>query len=115
MDDIFMEQTLETLAAVFRREIIVPSKVQSMSNEKIERLSVTAIEDRVRLSELCKEDEEKDSGPLFGSRSVGSPSSSKTSDVPSTDTILEERMRLFNSRGPRSRRSKSISVACFSI
>ena len=115
MDDIFMEQNLETLAAVFQQEIIVPSKVQSMSNEKIERLGVTAIEDRVRLSELCKEDEEKDSGPLFGSRSVGSPSSSKTRDIPSTDTILEERMRLFNSRGPRSRRSKSISVACFSI
>ena len=44
-----------------------------MSNEKIERLDVTAIGDRVRLRELCKEDEEK-----------------------------EERMRLFNSRGPQS-------------
>ena len=28
-----------------------------MSNEKIERLGVTAIGDRVRLRELCKEDE----------------------------------------------------------
>ena len=32
------------LAAVFRREIIVPSIVQSMGNEKIERLDVTAME-----------------------------------------------------------------------
>ena len=47
MDDIFTELNLETLAAVFRREIIVPSIVQSMSNEKIERLDVTAIGDRV--------------------------------------------------------------------
>ena len=29
-----------------------------MNNEKIERLDVTAIGDRVRLRELCKEDEE---------------------------------------------------------
>ena len=49
MDDIFTELNLETLAAVFRREIIVPSIVQSMSNEKIERLDVTATGDRVRL------------------------------------------------------------------
>ena len=41
------KRNLETLAAAFRREIIVPSIVQSMSNEKIERLDVTAIEDRV--------------------------------------------------------------------
>ena len=47
MDDIFTELNLETLAAVFQREIIVPSIVQSMSNEKIERLDVTAIGDRV--------------------------------------------------------------------
>ena len=40
MDDIFTELNLETLAAVFRREIIVPSIVQSISNEKIERLDV---------------------------------------------------------------------------
>ena len=33
MDDIFTELNLETLAPVFRREIIVPSIVQSMSNE----------------------------------------------------------------------------------
>ena len=58
MNDIFTELNLETLAAVFQREIIVPSIVQSMSNEKIERLDVTAIGDRVRLRELCKEDEE---------------------------------------------------------
>ena len=44
------------LAAVFRREIIVPLIVQSMSNEKIERLGVTAIGHRVQLRELCKED-----------------------------------------------------------
>ena len=48
MDDILMELNLETLARVFRREIIVPSIVQSMSNEKIELLGVTAIVDRVR-------------------------------------------------------------------
>ena len=48
MDDIFTELKLETLAAVFRREIIAPSIVQSMSNEKIERLDVTATGDRVR-------------------------------------------------------------------
>ena len=36
MDDILTEENLQTLAAVFRREIIVPSIVQSMSNEKIE-------------------------------------------------------------------------------
>ena len=47
MDDIFTELNFETLAAVFRREIIVPSIFQSMSNEKIERLVVTATGDRV--------------------------------------------------------------------
>ena len=47
MDDILMALNLETLAAVFRREIIVPSIVQAMSNETIERLGVTAIGDRV--------------------------------------------------------------------
>ena len=47
MDEILTELNLETLAAVFQREIIVPSIVQSMSNEKIERLGVTAIGDRV--------------------------------------------------------------------
>ena len=36
MDDILTELNLETLAAVFRREIIVPLIVQSMSNENIE-------------------------------------------------------------------------------
>ena len=38
MDDILTELHLEMLAAVFRQEIIiiVPSIVQSMSNEKIE-------------------------------------------------------------------------------
>ena len=71
MDDIFTELNLETLAAVFRREIIVPSIVQTMSNEKIERLDVTATGDRVRLRELCKEDEENNSRSSFGSRSVG--------------------------------------------
>ena len=45
MDDIFMELNLETLTAVFCWEIIVLSIVQSMSNEKIERLDVTAIVD----------------------------------------------------------------------
>ena len=54
MDDIFTELNLETLASVFRQEIIVPSIVQSMSNEKIKRLDVTATGDRVRLRELCK-------------------------------------------------------------
>ena len=47
MDEILTELNLETLAAVFQGEIIVPSIVQSMSNEKIERLGVTAIGDRV--------------------------------------------------------------------
>ena len=32
-----------------------------MNNEKVERLDVTAIGDRVRLRELCKEDEENNS------------------------------------------------------
>ena len=82
MDEILTELNLETLAAVFQGEIIVPSIVQSMSNEKIERLGVTAIGDRVRLRELCKEDEESNSRSSFGSRSVGSPSTSRTGDVP---------------------------------
>ena len=82
MDDIFTELNLETLAAVFGLEIIIPLIVQSMSNEKIERLDVTAIGDRVRLRELCKEDEENNSRSSFGSRSVGSPSSNRTSGVP---------------------------------
>ena len=43
MNDIFTELNLEMLAAVFRREIIVPSIVQSMSNGKIERLDETVI------------------------------------------------------------------------
>ena len=100
MDDILTEEIL--LAAVFRREIIVPSIVQSMSNEKIERPGVTAIGDPVRLHELCKEDEENNNRSSFGSRSVGSPSTSRTDDVPQADAVLEEGMRLFNSRGPRS-------------
>ena len=41
MDDILTELNLETLAAVFRQEIIVPSIVQSMSNEKILNSNVT--------------------------------------------------------------------------
>ena len=82
MDDILTELNLETLAAVFQGEVIVLSIVQSMSNEKIERLGVTAIGDRVRLRELCKEDEEDISRSSFGSRSVGSPSTSRTGDVP---------------------------------
>ena len=41
MNDIFTELNLATLPVVFRQEIIVPSIVQSMSNEKIERLDVT--------------------------------------------------------------------------
>ena len=43
MDDILTELNLERLAAVFQQEIIVPSIVQSMSHEKIERLGVTVI------------------------------------------------------------------------
>ena len=82
MGEILTELNLEMLAAVFRGEIIVPSIVQSMSNEKIVRLGVTAIGDRVRLRELCKEDAENNSRSLFGSRSVGSPSTSRTGDVP---------------------------------
>ena len=82
MNDIFMELDLETQAAVFRKEIIVPSIVQSMSNEKIELLDVTAIGDQVRLRELCKEDEKNNSRSSFGSRSVGSPSTNRTADVP---------------------------------
>ena len=80
MDDIFTELNLETLAVVFRREIIVPSIVQSMSNEKIN--DVTATGDRVRLRELCKEDEENNSRSSFGSRSVGSPLTNRTGDLP---------------------------------
>ena len=82
MIEILMEQKLEMLAAVFQGEIIVPSIVQSMSNEKIERLGVTVIGDRARLRELCKEDEENNSRSLFGSRSVGSPSTRRAGDVP---------------------------------
>ena len=82
MNDIFTELDLETQAAVFRKEIIVPSIVQSMSNEKIELLDVTAIGDQVRLRELCKEDEKNNSRSSFGSRSVGSPSTNRTADVP---------------------------------
>ena len=82
MDDILTELNLEMLAAVFRRGIIiVPSIVHSMNNEKVERLGVTAIGDRVRLRELCK-DEENNSRSSFGSRSVGSPSTSRTGDIP---------------------------------
>ena len=36
MDDILTELNLETLAAVFRQEIIIPLIVQLMNNEKIE-------------------------------------------------------------------------------
>ena len=54
MDDILTEENLQTLAAVFRREIIVPSIVQLMSNEKIERFGVTAIGDPVRLWNFVK-------------------------------------------------------------
>ena len=82
MDDIFTELNLETLASVFRREIIVPSIVQSMSNEKIKRLDVTATGDRVRLRELCKEDEANNSRSSFGSRSVGRALTNRTGDVP---------------------------------
>ena len=82
MDEILTELNLEMLAAVFQGEIIVPSIFQSMSNEKIVRLGVTAIGDRVRLRELCKEEEENNSRSSFGSRNVGSPSTSRTGDVP---------------------------------
>ena len=82
MNDIFTELDLETQAAVFQQEIIVPLIVQSISNEKIERLDVTAIGDQVRLCELCKEVEENNSRSSFGSRSVGSPSTNRTGDVP---------------------------------
>ena len=47
MDEILTKLNLETLAAVFQGEIIVPLVVQSMSNEKIEQLGVPAIGDRV--------------------------------------------------------------------
>ena len=83
MNDIFTELNLATLAAVFQQEIIiVPSIVQSMSNEKIERLDITAIGDRVRLHELHKEDEENNSKSSFGSQSVGSPSRNRIGDLP---------------------------------
>jgi len=59
MNEILMELNLETLAAVFQGEIIVPLVVQSMSNEKIEQLGVPAIGDRVWLRELCKENREQ--------------------------------------------------------
>ena len=57
------------------------------------------------MSELCKEDEEKDNRPSFDSRSVRS----KIGDVPSAEAILEEQMCLFNSRDPQSQ-SKRISA-----
>ena len=60
------------------------------------------IGDQVVLHELFQEDEENNRRSSFGSRSVGSPSTSRTGDVPQVDAVLEERMRLFNSRGPRS-------------
>ena len=72
---ILVELNLEMLAAVFRQEINVPLIFQPMSNEKIEQLGVTAIGDRVRLRELCKEDKDN-SRSSFGSRRVGSPSPS---------------------------------------
>ena len=71
-----------------------------MNNEKIERLDVTAIGDRVQLRELCKEDEENNSRSSMY--------------LIKANVVRDERMRLFNSMGPRSQ-SKSISVACFSI
>ena len=49
-----------------------------------------------------EEDEENNSRSSFGSQSVGSPSTSRTGEVPKADAVLEEGMRLFNSRGPRS-------------
>ena len=82
MDDILTELNLEMLAAVFPREILVPSIVWSMNKEKIEPTGVTAIGDRVRLRELCKEDEENNSRSSFGSQSLGSPATSRTGDVP---------------------------------
>ena len=82
MNDIFTELNLETLATAFQREIIVPSIVQSMRNEKKGSLDVTAIGDRVRLREVCKEDEENNSRSSFVSRSVGSPSTNRTGHVP---------------------------------
>jgi len=69
MDDILTELNLETL-------------VQLMTIEKIERLGVTAIGDRVRLREICKEDEENNNRSSFSSRSVGSPSTTRTGHVP---------------------------------
>ena len=81
----------ETFATAFRRERIVPWVVQWKSDEEIKRLGVTAIEDRVRLRELCKEDEEN-SRSSFGSLSAGSDSTSRTGDVPLADVILEERV-----------------------
>ena len=58
MDDILTEENLQTLAAVFQREIIVPLIVQSMSNVKIERLGVTVIGDPVRLREQQREQQQ---------------------------------------------------------
>ena len=81
MDDISTELNRETLAAVFRREIFVPTIIRLMSNEKIELTGVIAIGDRVRLRELYIEDEENKSRSSFSSRSVGSPSTSRTGDV----------------------------------
>ena len=54
MDDILTELNLEMLAAVFRREIIIPLIVQSMSNEKIERLDVTVTGDCVNFVKKTK-------------------------------------------------------------
>ena len=51
---------------------------------------VTATGDRVRLRELCKEDEENNSRSSFGSRSVGSPLTNRTGDVSLADVVREE-------------------------
>ena len=44
MEDILTKLNLEALVAVFRRERIVPSIVESMSDEELERLGVLRLE-----------------------------------------------------------------------
>lgn len=94
------ELNLETLVTNFRRERIVPVTIMSMNDEQIERLGVTAIGDRVRLRAACRGFEDGSTGVSSdGDRSVATTSARGR---PSAEGIREERMRLFNPRGPRS-------------
>ena len=69
------ELNLETLVTNFRRERIVPVTIMSMNDEQIERLEVTAIGDRFRLSAACRDFEDGSAGVSSdGGRSVATTS-----------------------------------------